>query len=66
MENQVSYEIDYQLETKLKNYERVAKQFSQFFDEDELGQIIDRKADVELINRLNVQKADNSKLHNLE
>ena len=53
------HEIDLQLENKLIKYNKVSQQFQQFFDKDELGQLIDRKADVELINRLNGQKADN-------
>ena len=47
-------------------YNKVSQQFQQFFDKDELGQLIDRKADVELINRLNGQKADNYKVFVLE
>ena len=60
------HEIDLQLENKLMKYNKVSQQFQQFFDKDELGQLIDRKADVELINRLNGQKADNYKVFVLE
>jgi spore coat polysaccharide biosynthesis protein SpsF (cytidylyltransferase family) len=34
---------------KLNQYERVANSFSKFFNQDELSEILDRKADLELI-----------------
>lgn len=37
------------IEDKLLKYERVAKSFSKFFEQDELERIIDRKADIELV-----------------
>jgi len=36
----------------LKEYENVAKSFKQFFGQEELGALIDRKADLELFRRL--------------
>ena len=38
--------------TKFKHYDNVAKSFQQFFNQDELGSLIDRKADLELITRI--------------
>ena len=40
------------LEDKFKKYEKIAKSFEEFFNQEELGSIIDRKADLELIKRL--------------
>ena len=37
------------IKQKLKDYERVVNAFSKFFNEDELNQVLDRKADIELI-----------------
>jgi len=37
------------IKKKLNQYERVVTAFSQFFNQDELNQLLDRKADLELI-----------------
>ncbi len=37
---------------RLKNYEKVTKNFEQFFDQGDLGTLIDRKADIELFRRV--------------
>ena len=50
----------------MKKYQKVADAFRGFFDHDELGKIIDRKADLELISRLKDLKADNACVSHLE
>ena len=55
--------VDDKLETELQKYDKVYKTFQQFFDADELGALIDRKADNELIYRLQDEKADKTE-HN--
>lgn len=47
---------------KLLNYDKVAKQFARFFDQEELQMVLDRKADLELINRLQDSKATKSEV----
>ena len=42
---------------KLEQYDRVAAAFQKFFNQDELGEILDRKADIELIQHLQDSKA---------
>ena len=42
---------------KLDSYERIANMFRQFFTQEDLGALIDRKADLEIVRRLNEQKA---------
>ena len=37
------------IKKKLIQYERVANSFAHFFNQDELNQVLDRKADLELI-----------------
>lgn len=37
---------------KMAKYEKVTEAFSQFFNQEEIGAIIDRKADIELFRRL--------------
>ena len=58
----VNKSIAENLETRFKHYESVSKQFSQFFDQAELGSLIDRKADLELISRIQEQKADKGEM----
>ena len=48
----VNQSILEQLEERLQHYEDVRNQFEQFFNQDELGSIIDRKADLELVRRV--------------
>jgi hypothetical protein len=50
---------------KLSQYDRVAKSFTRFFNQDELGQILDKKADLELIQRLQDTKATKVELNYL-
>lgn len=45
--------------SKLKMYEHVTKNFQQFFDQEDLGALIDRKADIEIVRRMNDKKANN-------
>ena len=40
------------------NYERVLNQFSKFFDQEELSKIIERKADVSLVQNVQDIKAN--------
>jgi hypothetical protein len=47
---------------KMANYERVERQFSKFFDIEELESHFDRKADMELIQEINNSKATNNEL----
>ena len=61
----VNKSIAENLETRFKHYESVSKQFSQFFDQAELGSLIDRKADLELISRIQEQKADKGEMGNV-
>jgi len=49
MKLQLDTEIDNLIENKLKQYDRVLAMFGEFFNAEALGQIIDRKADIELI-----------------
>lgn len=45
------------VELKLMGYDRVAASFSKYFDQDELQYIVERKADIELVKRLQDTKA---------
>jgi len=42
----------------MSSYERVLNQFSKFFDQEELAKLIDRKADVSLIQNVQDIKAN--------
>ena len=44
--------VDETTAKKLYRYDKVAKAFGKFFGQEELQTILDRKADLELINRL--------------
>ena len=46
-----------QLTAYFEQYDKVAKSFQQFFSVEELGSLLDRKADLELIRRINAQMA---------
>ena len=52
-EDNMAEEIDQSVQKGLakymSNYERVLNQFSKFFDQEELAKLIDRKADVSLV-----------------
>lgn len=45
------------VDQKLSLYDRVAESFQRFFGQDELQQVLDRKADLELVQRLQDTKA---------
>ena len=47
---------------RFAKYERVERQFSQFFNIDDLALRFDRKADLELIHNLNIEKANDIEL----
>jgi transcriptional regulator NrdR family protein len=47
---------------RFAKYERVERQFSKFFDIDDLAVRFDRKADLGMINDLNVSKANDTEL----
>ena len=50
------------MEAKYREYQRVADGFKQFFGQDELCSILDRKADLELIRRIQDQKANREEM----
>ena len=50
--------INTSIDEKFEKYQKVANNFEAFFDQEELGSIIDRKADIELIKRLQDLKAE--------
>lgn len=54
------------IDDKLKQYEQVTKSFSQFFGQDDLSSLLDRKADIELISRLQDSKADHEDVANMQ
>ena len=55
-----------QLEERLSQYEDVRTQFEQFFNQDELGSLIDRKADLELVRRVQRMKIDKADFRKFE
>ena len=62
----VQKDVELQLSIKMEQYDTVAKSFEAFFNSEELGQIIDRKADLELIRRLQNTKANQVYVKQLE
>ena len=46
-----------ELKNQMDKYERVTKSFEQFFNQEDMGALIDRKADLELVRRLQETKA---------
>lgn len=62
----VEKSLNDQLTNKLRLYENVSKNFSQFFSQDDLGSLIDRKADIELITRMKELKADRTEVSSLQ
>jgi hypothetical protein len=58
--------IDEQIHQKLIQYEDVANSFKAFFDRDTLTQVLDGKADMDLIKLLQEQKADQQLVKLLE
>jgi hypothetical protein len=48
----------------LNQYDEVKRKFEEFFNAEELAALIDRKADLELINRLQDTKADQTEIIN--
>lgn len=57
-ENLIADMVHAELLAKLDNYEQVVKSFSKFFDTDELAAVLERKADMELVRRLQDNKAE--------
>ena len=53
---------DHKVEMKLLEYDKVAKSFRQFFDQDEIATLLDRKADIELIRRIQNIKANREEI----
>ena len=51
---------------KFKQYEKVEKSFSKFFNVDDLAVRFDRKADLRMIHDLNVKKANEHDLQNAQ
>lgn len=51
---------------KLQEYEQVAKSFSQFFSQDDIGALIDRKADLELVRRIQDNKATRKEVQHVQ
>ena len=49
--------MDETMENKFTKYEKVMTSFGKFFDQDELSSILDRKADVDLVNNINRERA---------
>ena len=50
------------MKKRFREYDKVYKNFKQFFDQGDLGALLDRKADVELLRRINHAKAEKSEL----
>ena len=50
--------VDGELEVKLRAYEQVVTAFKQFFDQEELAALLDRKADIEFVSHLQEKKAE--------
>ena len=48
----IAAQCDVEMANKMGKYEKVTEAFSQFFNQEEIGAIIDRKADIELFRRL--------------
>ena len=55
--------MNIQVQNRFEQYDRVTKNFKQFFDQSDLGALLDRKADLELIRRINNVKADKTELN---
>ena len=51
-----------QIDGHFQKYKDVSQRFEAFFNQEELGSMIDRKADVELIKRLQSEKANKAEL----
>ena len=62
LENIVESNIQIQVNNRFEQYDRVTNNFKQFFDQSDLGELLDRKADLELIRRINNVKADKTEL----
>ena len=54
------------IDAKFEKYKDVANRFEAFFDQEELGSVIDRKADIELIKRLQDLKAEKQEVEVFE
>jgi hypothetical protein len=53
----ISTACEIELANRMHKYEKVAEGFAQFFNQEEIGAIIDRKADLELVRRIQDTKA---------
>lgn len=62
IEGEISLICQSVIKQKLIQYEKVAKQFQQFFNTEEIQSIVDRKADIELIEKLQQTKAQKTEL----
>ena len=54
-----------ELKNQLDKYEKVTKSFEQFFNQEDMGALIDRKADLELVKRLQETKATKSEFQQM-
>ena len=58
MSSEVDHSVQRGLAKYMVNYEKVLGQFQKFFDQEELSKIIDRKADVTLVQNIQDVKAN--------
>ena len=62
LDDYVDNSMNCQLTYKLHQYDEVQRKFQTFFNAEELSAVIDRKADIELINRLHDVKANQTEI----
>ena len=65
MSTEVDQSVKRGLQKYMVNYERVLNQFQKFFDQEELAKIIDRKADVHMVQQVQDQKANKADVDTL-
>lgn len=55
-ENLIYTQIEHEIQEKLQGYQKLTEKFEKFFNYEELGQILDRKADMKVCQRLQQDK----------
>lgn len=65
LEDGLTYLMDSHVDHRMEQYEKVSVQFKKFFNQDELENRFDRKADVDFVRRVNGEKASRSELLSL-
>ena len=58
--------IDSHLDNKMEQYKKITVQFKKFFNQDELENRFNKKADIEFVNKIDKEKVSKNELQNIQ